>query len=198
MKLEVLRISSQDDSTSGILYEIKDNRRYFLAYTLEDEHRENKVMGETRVPAGTYNLSLRKVGGFHTRYQKKFPTFHIGMLHVDDVPNFEYILLHIGNTDENTAGCLLVGDSQNSNLIQKDGFIGSSTNAYKRIYKPIANAIHQGEKTTITYRDFDMEEIISNKSSDDVMMTSLVDDKFEKIIKDLKQIKSAVLKYKPL
>ena len=120
------------------------------------------------------------------------------MLHVDDVPNFEYILLHIGNTDENTAGCLLVGDSQNSNLIQKDGFIGSSTNAYKRIYKPIANAIHQGEKTTITYRDFDMEEIISNKSSDDLMMTSLVDDKFEKIIKDLKQIKSAVLKYKPL
>ena len=155
-------------------------------------------MGETRVPAGTQNLSLRTVGGFHSRYQKKFPTFHIGMIHVDDVPNFQYILLHIGNTDENTAGCLLVGDTQSSNLADPNGFIGASTNAYKRIYKPIANAIHQGEKTTITYTDFDMESIVSNKAKDDVMMTSLVDDKFEKIIKDLKQIKSAVLKKRVL
>ena len=42
------------------------------------------------------------------------------------------------------------------------------------------------------------DSIVSNKAKDDVMMTSLVDDKFEKIIKDLKQIKSAVLKKRVL
>ena len=49
------------------------------------------------------------------------------MLHVLDVPGFEYILIHCGNTDEHTAGCLLVGDSQENNQITKDGFIGNMT-----------------------------------------------------------------------
>jgi hypothetical protein len=74
------------------------------------------------------------------------------MLHVLDVPNFEYILIHCGNTDEHTAGCLLVGDSQENNQITKDGFIGKSTQAYKRIYSDIANAIDCGEEVTITYK----------------------------------------------
>ena len=38
-------------------------KRKFLAYTLEDEYREEKVYGETRIPNGTYELGLRKVGG---------------------------------------------------------------------------------------------------------------------------------------
>ena len=47
----------------------------------------------------------------------------MGMLHVLDVPNFKYILIHCGNTDEDTAGCLLLGDTQENNLVKKDGFI---------------------------------------------------------------------------
>jgi hypothetical protein len=97
-------------------------------------------------------LGLRKVGGYHTKYSKRFSDIHIGMLHVLDVPNFEYILIHCGNTDEHTAGCLLVGDSQENNQITKDGFIGKSTQAYKRIYPDIANAIDCGEDVTITYK----------------------------------------------
>ena len=75
------------------------------------------------------------------------------MLHVTEVPGFEYILIHTGNTDEHTAGCLLVGDSQENNTIIKDGFIGKSTNAYKRIYPDIAEAIKNGKKVTIEYVD---------------------------------------------
>ena len=89
MKLEVLRFSSQVDSTSGILFEITDIGRRFLCYTLEDERRAFKVRGETRVPAGTYEVGLRTEGGFHSRYDKKYPGVHIGMLQVLDVPNFE-------------------------------------------------------------------------------------------------------------
>ena len=77
------------------------------------------------------------------------------MLHVTDVPGFEYILIHTGNTDEHTAGCLIVGDSQENNLIYSDGFVGKSVNAYKRIYPSIAKAIEQGEEVTIEYIDFD-------------------------------------------
>ena len=155
MKLKVLRFSSQEDSTSGLLFEEGDMGIKFLCYTLEDERRALKVKGETRVPAGTYKIDLRTEGGFHSRYDRKYPGVHIGMLHVLDVPNFEYILIHTGNTDEHTAGCLIVGDSQENNAIISDGFVGKSVNAYKRIYPSIAKAIQQGEEVTIEYIDFD-------------------------------------------
>ena len=161
MNLEVIRFSSGTDSTNGILFETIQQgneidgifkQTKFLAYTLEDEQRNEKVFGETRIPNGTYKLGLRKVGGYHARYSKRFPHIHIGMLHVLDVPGFEYILIHCGNTDEHTAGCLLVGDSQENNQITADGFIGKSTQAYKRIYPRIAEAIECGEDVTITYK----------------------------------------------
>ena len=155
MQLEVLRFSSQTDSTSGLLFEVTDIKRHFLCYTLEDERCALKVRGETRVPAGTYKIELRKEGGFHNRYTKKYPGVHRGMLHITDVPNFEYILIHTGNTDEHTAGCLIVGDAQENNIILPDGFVGKSVNAYKRIYPSIAKAIEQGEEVTITYIDHD-------------------------------------------
>ena len=67
------------------------------------------MTAENRIPAGIYDVRLRKIGGFDGRYKKKFAGFHRGMLHIQDVPNFKYVLIHIGNTDKNTAGCLLVG-----------------------------------------------------------------------------------------
>ena len=80
MKLQVLRFSSQTDSTSGLLFEINELGKHFLCYTLEDERRALKVRGETRVPAGVYSIALRKEGGFHDRYSKKYGGFHVGML----------------------------------------------------------------------------------------------------------------------
>lgn len=157
MELKVLRFSSQKDSTNGLLFSNKKGSFEFLCYTLEDEHRSRKVRGETRVPAGEYKIKLRTEGGFHERYKKKYGRMHKGMLHVTDVPGFEYILIHTGNTDEHTAGCLLVGDSQENNAIIKDGFIGKSVNAYKRIYPDIAKAILKGEEVIIEYIDFDYE-----------------------------------------
>lgn len=153
MKLEVLRFSSQDDSTLGVLSDVTDGRK-FLAFTLEDEYRETKVAGETRVPAGTYKITLRTVGGFHTKYAAKYGAMHKGMLWVRDVPGFEFILIHTGNTDEHTDGCLLVGNTSQQN-VTKNGFIGESGDAYKRIYPKIAAALELGEEVTITYVDHD-------------------------------------------
>ena len=152
MKLEVLRFSSEKDSTSGLLFDVTGNRKY-LCYTLEDQYQTKKVMQETRIPAGEYEIKFRKEGGFHKRYTERYPDIHRGMLHVTNVPNFKWILIHTGNTDEHTAGCLLVGDSQENNSIIKDGFIGKSVNAYKRIYPDIARAISEKEEVTIEYID---------------------------------------------
>ena len=152
MKLEVLRFSSDSDSTLGMLFDATYERK-FLCFTLEDEFREVKIPGETRIPAGEYNVTLRTVGGLNQKYNDKFgEEFNKGMLWVRDVPGFEYILIHIGNDDDDSAGCLLVGDTQTQN-ITKRGFIGSSTDAYKRIYPPIADVLVNGGQVTITYKD---------------------------------------------
>ena len=152
--IEVLRYSSGVDSTLGILSENGPEGREFLAYTLEDEFREEKVSAETRIPEGTYDVKLRTTGGFHSRYATKFGDWHKGMLHVQDVPGFEYILIHTGNTDEHTMGCLLVADSSTQN-ITKDGFIGASVSAYKRIYPSLAQWLLDGNILNITYIDYD-------------------------------------------
>ena len=160
MKLDVLRFSSEKDSTSGLLFDVTGKRK-FLCYTLEDEYRTKKVMQETRIPAGTYEIKYRKEGGHHNRYIKRYPDIHRGMLHVTNVPNFKWILIHCGNTDEHTAGCLLLGDTQENNQIKADGFIGKSSQAYIRVYDYVAKALDMGEKVMITYYDFDVPNKIN-------------------------------------
>ena len=154
INLEVVRFSSQGSSTLGILFDATHGRR-FLAFTLEDAYREQKLKHETRIPKGRYQVKLRKEGGFNKQYIGKFGTeFHRGMLHVQDVPNFSYILIHCGNTKEDTSGCLLVGDQSHEN-VTRDGFIGSSVTAYRRIYPMIAESLSNGGTVQITYIDHD-------------------------------------------
>ena len=129
-------------------------KRKFLCYTLEDEYRDDKVMHETRIPAGTYEITLRTVGGFNSRYSDRFADIHKGMLWVRDIPGFEYILIHCGNDDDDTSGCLLLGNTQTENLMS-DGFVGSSSVAYKRVYTKVADVLEKGEKVEISYIDFD-------------------------------------------
>ncbi|MDG1950302.1 MAG: DUF5675 family protein [bacterium] len=152
MRLEVLRYSSKDESTLGLLFDVTDGRE-FLCYTLEDEHRDVKVKHETRIPAGTYNLKLREWGGTHERYKKRFKNIHEGMIEILDVPGFTHILIHCGNDAKDTSGCLLLGNSQTENVVS-NGFVGESSAAYRRIYPLIANSI-KCCGAHIEYIDFD-------------------------------------------
>lgn len=171
MELLVLRFSSGHDSTLGALFDAtpRNSKPIFLCFTLEDEHRpiDQKVRGETRIPSGRYRLILRKEGGQHERYLKKYGAgFHKGMLWLrtedptapdgtfGEVPNFKWILIHMGNTDDHTEGCLLVGDRPQQN-VTKDGIISNSAETYERIYPPIAREIEEGKRVFITYLDFD-------------------------------------------
>ena len=154
MELEVMRWSSGSESTLGGFF-IREASRRFQCFTLEDEFHAVKVFGETRIPAGRYRVVLRTEGGNHKRYLAKYgPEWHKGMLHILNVPNFKWILIHAGNTDDDTAGCLLVGDTQNEN-VTSEGFIGGSVNAYKRIYPLVRDALLQGEDVWITYTNLD-------------------------------------------
>ena len=100
MKLQVVRTQFGLDATNGLLF--IDGK--FECFTLEDQYQAVKIAAETAIPEGTYKITLRTTGGFDMKYRKRF-SFHKGMLWIRDVPGFEYILIHTGNTDEHTAGC---------------------------------------------------------------------------------------------
>jgi len=151
MKIDVIRYDGGASDTRGKMY--IDGK--YVCYTLEDEYREVKVRRETRIPQGKYNITLRTEGGFHQRYAQRFQNIHQGMLWVRNVPNFDYILIHTGNTEDHTAGCILVGDS--TGKLGNKRAVLASTKAYKRIYPVISDALLAGENVDINVIDEDRE-----------------------------------------
>ena len=139
MKLLLERITSDSDATIGVLY--RDG--IFESFCLEDEHRTVKVFGETRIPAGTYPVELRadERSEMHKRYRARYPDIHRGMLWLRDVSNFIFIYIHVGNDDDDTAGCILTGMGANAGTMT----IQSSVKAYRRLYEVVVDAAEAGE-----------------------------------------------------
>ena len=198
MNLDVVRPQFGADATNSLLF----IDSVFECYGLEDEIRDQKKHSETAIPLGEYEIKFRTVGGFHTRSKSRYDAkygegWHRGMLELQDVPNFKYILIHTGNTDEHTAGCLLVGETQQDLDKGKDGFIGGSGDAYKKLYPKVRDALLSGEKVTIKISNINLDEKqLSNKATEDVVLTNVIDDKFDKIMKELKNLRSAVFTVK--
>lgn len=139
MLITVKRLISNTDETLSAIYVDDD----LQCHGLEDEHREIKVAGKTRIPAGTYPVTLRTEGSIHPKYAKMFPEMHKGMLWLQGVPGFTWIYFHIGNTDEHTAGCILVGQGDH---IDDLGTITlrNSKIAYMAFYERVIDAAWHG------------------------------------------------------
>ena len=115
-------------STIGKLY-YNDK---FLCYILEDKDRDLKqndsleyikkikVNSETCIPYGKYEIQLT----FSNRFKKVLPILL-------NVPGFEGVRIHSGNTNVNTEGCLLPGKS-----FSKD-FVGNSRQAFLELFNLI-------------------------------------------------------------
>ena len=119
---------------------------------------------------------------------------HKGMLWLQDVPNFTWILIHTGNTDSHTAGCLLLGETQQDLDKGKDGFVGGSGDAYKKMYPKVADALLSGEKVTIKYSNInlnnDKQEQIDNLAKDHIIQIPMVMSKLAGMSADIKFIRN--------
>lgn len=148
MDIKVYRYNSAADHTNSVM--LIDGK--FYCYGLEDEFRNVKLFGETRIADGCYPVRFRTEGGFHQRYLKKFgAAWHKGMLEICDVPNFKWVLIHIGNDDEDTDACYLVGEDVTAGT----NWISGSTNAYKAIYPIIRNALLNNQEVFIEFVTLD-------------------------------------------
>lgn len=144
------RFSDSGESTLGLMF--LDS--IFQCYTLEDEARAVKVAGETRIPAGLYELKLRQeLTPLTQKYRSRFQWFewHIEIV---NVKGFTNVYIHVGNDDDDTNACVLVGDTANNNRVHT-GFIGESVPAYERWYKPTLAHLKAGGHAYIDIRDED-------------------------------------------
>jgi hypothetical protein len=138
-------------------------------FGVEDEFRAVKVKGETRIPDGLYEVGFRNSPRFSSSYNHHPKTFglvspnvmaqntqrykeHVQghpMIWIKNVPNFEFILLHWGNTDDDTDGCYIVGKSLG--IINGQQGVTESRLAYISLYPEVMKAIQAGG-VTIEYR----------------------------------------------
>ena len=144
----VTRLFRNNDETIGIF----STEGRIICYSLEDEKRTVKVYGETRIPAGTYNVTLRYEGGHYKRYKEKFPNWHKGMLWIRDVPNFKWILIHIGNDEDDSAGCILCATDSHIGAGNRYKIL-FSTIAYKRLYKLMSKPLLEDDQVLLKVRD---------------------------------------------
>lgn len=152
MELLAKRFATGEDSTIAAIYVYQGSGLSFRCFALEDQPNSPKVPGETRIPPGRYKIELRTEGGMHPRYKERFG-FHKGMLWLKDVPDFTFVYIHVGNDDDETEGCLLVGDGATQNVTE-EGRVTSSVAAYSRLYPEIIDAMEGGEEAWITIEDF--------------------------------------------
>lgn len=150
MKLQLKRIALRPTYTIGRLF--IDGERF--CDTIEDKVRdtnkdgdlldegEGKVYSETAIPYGTYDVTLAVQSPKYS--QRKAYDFCKGYLpRLLNVPHFEGILIHIGNTAKDSAGCILVGENK------VVGGLVNSTATFKRLYDRLRAAADNGESIEI-------------------------------------------------
>lgn len=119
MKIQIKRLYKTENSTIGEL----TIDGIFECFTLEDKERPVKIKGETAIPKGTYKVIINQ----SNRFKKLLPLLL-------NVPNFEGVRIHPGNTNHDTEGCILVGKT-----MSKD-FIGQSRKAFEKLFKKMQAA----------------------------------------------------------
>lgn len=132
MLIEVKRLWPRDTYTVGRMY-VDGN---FFCNTLEDKVRdiekEGKIYGETAIPYGEYEV----VFSYSPKFKRNLPR-------LINVPHFDGILIHSGNTAKDSLGCILVGKNTQKGMLTESRVTSDALN------KLISKAQNSGEKITI-------------------------------------------------
>lgn len=119
MLITVKRLYKGENSVIGEL--LVDG--VFECFTLEDIERPVKIKGETAIPKGTYKVIINQ----SNRFKRLLPLLL-------NVPGFEGVRIHSGNTNHNTEGCILVGQTRHKE------FIGQSRKAFNKLFAKMQKA----------------------------------------------------------
>lgn len=130
MKLNLERVQLDPDATIGSL----SVDGAWECWVCEDTVRAPgvKVAGQTAIPAGIYTVDIT----YSPRFQQPLPL-------VLNVPGFDGIRIHPGNTAADTEGCLLPGQMRLAKSV------GQSRAAFKALFFKLSSAKARGEAITL-------------------------------------------------
>ena len=136
-----LKLIRKDHTNNSAIGDLQIDGEFFC-YTLEDKDRQIqvdgsiipwtsglKVYGETAIPYGVYEV----ITNYSNRFQKVMPLLL-------DVPGFEGVRIHSGNTAANTEGCILVGEKS-----KIENFIGKSRETFNRLFPKLKAGLEAGK-----------------------------------------------------
>ena len=153
MIITLKRIYCKGTYTLGALQiQTESNNEYltnrYFCDTLEphaiDWRREEKIAGKTAIPTGRY----RVVMSYSKTYKRRMP-------YLLNVPHFTGIMIHTGNSPDDTRGCILVGKAvrpqkpEEENPTGKATVIGRLTDSritFNKLYELIKEAVKKGEE----------------------------------------------------
>ena len=127
----------------------------YFSDTLEDKDRnlyqdmslelieQTKVYDETAIPFGRYKITLVKSPKYSKK--QKFVELTNGLMpYINNVPGWTGCLIHSGNTNKDTLGCILVGENK------EKGKVINSFSTFKRLWKILVEANERGEEIWLT------------------------------------------------
>ncbi len=150
MELVLERIFKGDFYTIGKLYidgvyqcdTLEDTDRNLNQEMSLEDIKKIKVYGKTAIPYGKYKVTLKQQSAKFSK-SNKYEQCNGYLPRLIDIPAFSGILIHIGNTAEDSNGCILVGQ----NLIK--GKVINSTICFWALYQKLKTADDRGEKIWI-------------------------------------------------
>ena len=152
MNITVKRIAKRDTYTIGKLYidgkyycdTIEDKDRGLKQSMSEKEILSNKIKHQTAIPTGTYEVTLKIKSAKYSQKKVFVQYCNALMPRLLNVPGYDGVLIHTGNTEQDSSGCILVGYNK------VVGKVINSMDAFKVIYPILKDASDKGEKITIT------------------------------------------------
>lgn len=154
MELTVERKWNKPTYTIGNLYvngekfcnTLEDTNRNLYSFMSEYQIAQIKVYGKTAIPYGTYEIDLDTISPKYSTKQWYRDNCNGGrMPRITRVRGFSAILIHPGNTADDSLGCLLVGFNT------QVGKVTESKATFKRLYDIMLAAHNKGEKITIKF-----------------------------------------------
>lgn len=151
MKISLKRIYTNNQYTIGHIYVdgtyvcdcIEDADRGLKDSMTLDEIRSKKIKDRTAIPQGNYKVTMNVIS---PRFSKKkyYKDFCGGRLpRITSVKGFDGVLIHIGNTDKDSSGCIIVGYNK------EKGKVLNSKQAFEKLYRMLDSANRNGDKIDI-------------------------------------------------
>ena len=151
MKITLKRIFTNSTYTIGHLYVdgtwvcnvLEDADRGLKDTMTLEQVKAKKIKAKTAIPTGNYKVTVNVVSPKFSKkdYYKKVCSGRVPR--ILGIKGFDGVLIHVGNTERDTEGCLLVGYNK------VKGKVINSKEAFEKLYKMLDSANRRGEKIEI-------------------------------------------------